>query len=153
MDTAGLAVIAPLVLAGPDHWVSGRCGREAAGAVIDRILTHARTGRYAIGRTSADVLSGARLTQRRYRALELDLTDAVVTVLAREYATDAVLTLDRKDFRTVGPLSAHTALRLLPDDPRAAVTAPRSGHSAEGRALRTEVRGPLVRTGPGFRPA
>ncbi len=116
MDTAGLVVIAPLVFAELDHLVSGRFGQEAAGAVIDRILAHARTGRYVIGETGADVLSDARLVQRRYRDLELDLTDAVITVLAREYTTDAVLTLDRKDFRTVRPLSAHPAFRLLPDD-------------------------------------
>ncbi|MEN8655185.1 PIN domain-containing protein [Streptomyces sp. 21So2-11] len=116
MDTAGLVVIAPLVFAELDHLVSGRFGQQAAGAVIDQLLTHARTGRYAIGETGADVLSDARLTQRRYHDLELDLSDAVITVLAREYATDAVLTLDRKDFRTIRPLSKHTAFRLLPDD-------------------------------------
>ncbi len=116
MDAAGLVVIAPLVFAELDHLVSRRFGQQAAGAVIDQLLTHARSGRYAIGETGADVLSDARLTQRRYRDLDLDLTDAVITVLAREYATDAVLTLDRKDFRTIRPLSPHDAFRLLPDD-------------------------------------
>ncbi|MGW7194915.1 type II toxin-antitoxin system VapC family toxin [Streptomyces chryseus] len=116
MDTAGLVVVAPLVLAELDHLVSRRFGQQAAGAVIDQILTHAHSGRYVIGETGADILSAARLTQRRYADLELDLTDAVITVLAREYATDAVLTLDRKGFRTIRPLSAHAAFRLLPDD-------------------------------------
>ncbi|MBT2493399.1 PIN domain-containing protein [Streptomyces sp. ISL-96] len=116
MDTAGLVVIAPLVLAELDHLVSGRFGQQAAGAVIDQVLTQARSGRYLIGETGADVLSDARLTQRRYHDLDLDLTDAVIAVLAREYATDAVLTLDRKDFRAIRPLSAHAAFRVLPDD-------------------------------------
>ncbi|GAA1891058.1 hypothetical protein [Streptantibioticus ferralitis] len=36
--------------------------------------------------------------------------------LAAEYRTDAVLTLDRRDFRAVRPLTPHKAFRLLPDD-------------------------------------
>lgn len=84
--------------------------------VIDQVLTQARSGRYAVGETGAELLTDARLVQRRYQDLELDLTDAVIAVLAREYATDAVLTLDRKDFRTIRPLSGHAAFRLLPDD-------------------------------------
>ena len=30
--------------------------------------------------------------------------------------TDAVLTLDRRDFRAMRPLTAHKSFRLLPDD-------------------------------------
>jgi len=116
MDTAGLVVVAPPVFAELDHLVGGRFGKDAAGTVIDQILTKARSGRYAVGETGVDVLTEARLLQQRYRDLRLDLTDAVITVLAREYATDAVLTLDRKGFRTIRPLSGHTAFRLLPDD-------------------------------------
>lgn len=116
MDTAGLVVVAPLVLAELDHIVGGRWGKDAAGAVVDRILTQARSGRYALADVGADVLADARSIQTGYRDLRLDLTDAVIAVLAREYATDAVLTLDRKDFRTILPLSEHKAFRVLPDD-------------------------------------
>lgn len=116
MDTAGLLVVAPLVLAEIDHLVGGRWSKDTAGAVVDGILAQTRSGRYALAAVTADVLADARLVQRRYRDLDLDLTDAVVTVVAREYATDAVLTLDRKDFRTIRPLSGHQAFRLLPDD-------------------------------------
>lgn len=82
---------------------------------MDLLVTQARTGRYLLGEFNADVLADARLVQRRYQGPALDLTDSVVTVLAREYATDAVLTLDRKVFRAVRPLTAHPAFRLLPD--------------------------------------
>lgn len=116
MDTAGLLVVPPPVFAELDHLVGSRFGKKAAGAVIDQILTQARSGRYAVGETGAELFADARLVQRRYQDLELDLTDAVIAVLAREYATDAVLTLDRKDFRTIRPLSGHAAFRLLPDD-------------------------------------
>jgi hypothetical protein len=53
----------------------------------------------------------------RYASLDLDLVDAVNVALAAEYDTDAVLTRDIRDFRTVRPLgSRHTHFRILPDD-------------------------------------
>lgn len=116
MDTAGLVVVAPPVFAELDHSVAGRFGKDAAGAVVDQLLRQARAGRYVVAECGADVLADARSVQRKYRDLQLDLTDAVVTVVAREYVTDAVLTLDRKDFRTIRPLSNHHAFRVLPDD-------------------------------------
>ncbi|MDT3397476.1 PIN domain-containing protein [Streptomyces sp. B1866] len=116
MNTASLVVIAPPVFAELDHLVGGRFGKRAAGALTDQLLAHARAGRYAVAECGAEVLSDARTVQQRYGDLQLDLTDAVLAVTAREYATDAVLTLDRKDFRTIRPLSGHVAYRVLPDD-------------------------------------
>ena len=52
----------------------------------------------------------------RYADLDLDLADAVSVALAADYRTDAVLTLDRRDFRALRPLTPHKAFRLLPDD-------------------------------------
>jgi uncharacterized protein len=54
--------------------------------------------------------------QDRYADLGLDLTDAVNVVLAEQYETEYVLTLDRRDFRAVRPLTGHIAFVLLPDD-------------------------------------
>ncbi len=34
--------------------------------------------------------------------------------LASDYDTDAILTLDRRDFRAVRPLGRHKAFRILP---------------------------------------
>ena len=42
--------------------------------------------------------------------------DAVNVALAAQYRTDAVLTLDRRDFRAMRPLTPHKRFRLLPDD-------------------------------------
>jgi hypothetical protein len=36
--------------------------------------------------------------------------------LAAQYGTDAVLTLDRRDFRAMCPFTPHKRFRLLPDD-------------------------------------
>ncbi|SFD16504.1 type II toxin-antitoxin system VapC family toxin [Streptomyces aidingensis] len=116
MDTAGLVVIPPPVLAELDHLVGSRWGKEASGTLLDRLLGEVRRGRYALADAGLEVLQEARRVQRRYRELRLDLCDAVVVALAREYATDMILTLDRKDFRTLRPLSGPLAFRLLPDD-------------------------------------
>jgi predicted nucleic acid-binding protein len=116
VDRSCLLVIPQFVLAELDHLLSGRFDKDAAGQVMDRLIAQARTRRYVLSDASADVLADARLVQRRYRDLALDLTDSVIMVQAREYATDAVLTLDRKDFRAVRPLTSHPAFRLLPDD-------------------------------------
>lgn len=37
-------------------------------------------------------------------------------VLANDYRTNAILALDRRDFRALKPLSIHPAFRLVPDD-------------------------------------
>ncbi|WP_330252161.1 hypothetical protein OG874_39665 [Nocardia sp. NBC_00565] len=65
---------------------------------------------------SADLLRVARKVQNRYMAVRLDLTDATNVSLAERYETVEVLTLDRRDFRAVTPLTGHAAFRLLPDD-------------------------------------
>ena len=61
-------------------------------------------------------LGAAQSVRVRYRSLELDLTDAVNVALAADYDTDAILTLDRRDFRAVRPLGRHKSFRVLPDD-------------------------------------
>lgn len=48
--------------------------------------------------------------------MRLDLTDATVVVLAERYETIDVVTLDRRDFRVVTPLTGQVTFRLLPDD-------------------------------------
>jgi uncharacterized protein len=61
-------------------------------------------------------LRHARRVQDAYRALKLDLADAVNIILAEQYETNAILTLDRRDFRAVAPLTGHSGFRILPDD-------------------------------------
>jgi hypothetical protein len=47
---------------------------------------------------------------------EIGLADAMNVVLAREYRTDVIATLDQRHFRMVRPLTRHQAFRILPDD-------------------------------------
>lgn len=113
---APLTVISPLVLLEIEHIATRNVSRQAALAINDWLLAQDRTGRVAIAAVTAATLRTARAVQNRYAALRLDLTDAVSVVLAEQYESDAVLTLDRRDFRAVAPLSGAPAFRLLPDD-------------------------------------
>lgn len=46
----------------------------------------------------------------------IGLADAMNAVLAREFRTDVIATLDCRHFRMIRPLTSHSAFRLLPDD-------------------------------------
>ena len=113
---AGTVVISPLVLTEVDHLAKARFGSQARTAIIEFILGQARQSRFQIPETGLGILDTARLVQQRYASLDLDLADAVNVSLAAEYRTDAILTLDRRDFRAIHPLTPHKWYRLLPDD-------------------------------------
>lgn len=113
---AALTVVSPLVVLEIEHITTRNVGRKAAYRVNDWLLGQERTGRMAIPQASADTLRKARLVQNHYADLRLDLTDAVNVVLAEAYDTEIILTLDRRDFRAITPLTGNHAFRLLPDD-------------------------------------
>ncbi|MFH8490145.1 PIN domain-containing protein [Streptomyces longisporoflavus] len=113
---AGLLVMSPLLLAELDHVATRELGREAAFSAIDDIRHWMRRGRIVAPEITEDHLDVAQSVRTRYNSLDLDLADAVNVALAADYDTDAVLTLDRRDFRAVRPLGRHKAFRVLPDD-------------------------------------
>lgn len=80
------------------------------------MVARAETNRIEIADTTSTLLRRTLAVRRAYTDLNLDLADAAAVVLAAEYRTDAVLTLDRRDFHTIRPLTGHVAFRLLPDD-------------------------------------
>ncbi|WP_431781984.1 PIN domain-containing protein [Streptomyces chumphonensis] len=114
--SAGLLVMSPLLLAEIDHVATRELGREAALSAVDDIRHWMRRGRIALPEITEDHLGVAQSVRSRYRDLDLDLADAVNVALAAEYDTDAVLTLDRRDFRAVRPLGRFKSFRVLPDD-------------------------------------
>ncbi|QES06907.1 PIN domain-containing protein [Streptomyces venezuelae] len=116
IQAAGLLVMSPLLLAELDHVATREIGREAALSAVDDIRHWMRRGRVSMPEITEDHLGAAQMIRLRYAALDLDLTDAVNVALAAEYDTDAILTLDRRDFRAVRPLGRHKAFRVLPDD-------------------------------------
>jgi predicted nucleic acid-binding protein len=113
---AGTVVVSPLVLAETDHLAKARFGSAARTTLIDFIVFQARRGRFRMPQITIELLETARQVRRKYAALDLDLADTVNVALAAEFRTDSVLTLDRRDFRAIAPLTSHSAFRLLPDD-------------------------------------
>lgn len=113
---AGLLVMSPLLLAEVDHVATRELGREAAISAVDDIRRWMGRGRVVVPEITEDHLGAAQSVRARHAALNLDLADAVNVALAFDYDTDAVLTLDRRDFRALRPLGRHKAFRLLPDD-------------------------------------
>ena len=113
---AGTTLVSPLVLTEVDHLAKARFGSRARSSLIDFVIFQARRGRIQIPEITVDLLETARAVQRQYAGLDLDLADGVNVALAAEYRTCSVLTLDRRDFRAIRPLTPHPAFRLLPDD-------------------------------------
>jgi predicted nucleic acid-binding protein len=116
LGSAGTVIISPLVLAEVDHLAKVRFGTQAGHAILDNIIAQALRMRFQVPEVGPDALKLAREVQRKYADLELDLADAVNVTLAADYRTDAILTLDRGDFRAIRPLTPHKAFRVLPDD-------------------------------------
>jgi uncharacterized protein len=116
LQEAGTVIISPLVLAEVDHLAKARFGSRARTAIIDFLLAQTRKLRFQIPDTALEILETSRQIQRQHSSLDLDLADAVNVALAAQYRTDAVLTLDRRDFRAIHPLTSHKWFRLLPDD-------------------------------------
>jgi len=116
LATAGTLVVSPVLLSELDHLACRILGRRAADQAIDDIRRWVRAGRAILPEISADTLDQAQAVRAQYASLRLDLADAVNVALAAEFRTNAMLTLDRRDFRTIRPLTAHKAFRLLPDD-------------------------------------
>lgn len=113
---AGTVVVSQFVLAEVDHLAKKRFGSSARTTLLDFILFQARRHRFRIPEVNLQTVETARKVQRQYADLDLDLADGVNVALAAEYRTDSVLTLDRRDFRTIRPLTPHQAFRLFPDD-------------------------------------
>jgi predicted nucleic acid-binding protein len=116
LQDAGTVILSPLVLAEVDHLARARLGAEARSMILDLLLTQVRRMRFQVPDIGAETLATALAVMSRYADLDLDLADAVSVALAADYRTDAVLTLDRRDFRALLPLTPHKAFRLLPDD-------------------------------------
>lgn len=114
LDRAGTLVLSPVLLSELDHVGTRALGREATCAAIDDLRRWARAGRVVLPEITADILDTAQAVREHYAGLRLDLADAVNVVLAAAYRTNAILTLDYRDYRAIVPLSAHESFRILP---------------------------------------
>ena len=117
LASASRLIISPLVLAELDYLVADNLGEDTAMAVADHVTAKVREGRYILAPIDADLLAATKHLRAQYRALAIGLTDAANVVLAARYLTSSILSLDRRHFSAVVPLSGpDAAFRLLPDD-------------------------------------
>lgn len=116
LQEAGTVILSPLVLAEVDHLARARLGAAARSMILELLTAQVQRMRFQIPDIGAETLATALAVINRYADLDLDLADAISVALAADYRTDAVLTLDRRDFRALRPLTPHKAFRLYPDD-------------------------------------
>jgi predicted nucleic acid-binding protein len=116
LDEAGALIVSPLLLAELDHVGARVLGTAATWDAIDDLARWAKAGRVLFPEITPAVLDAAQSLRRRYSGLRLDLADAVNVVVAAQFRTNAVLTLDFRDYRAITPLSAHEAFVILPVD-------------------------------------
>ncbi|MBO0852357.1 MAG: PIN domain-containing protein [Nocardia sp.] len=116
LNGASLVVVSPLVLTEVDHLAKARFGASARNDVLSFIFDKVDQMRFTIPDVSGHIAAARRITEN-YRDLNLDMADVFNVCLAAEYQTETVLTLDRRDFRALRPLTReHSHFRLLPDD-------------------------------------
>ncbi len=116
LHDAGTLIVSPVLLSELDHVTRRALGQEAAHQAINDISRWVELGRAVLPEVTVDILNTARSVRGTYADLQLDLADAVNVAFAAKYHTNAILTLDRRDFRTMRPLSMHKAFQVLPDD-------------------------------------
>ncbi|MEV6101780.1 PIN domain-containing protein [Nocardia sp. NPDC051981] len=115
-DAASALVVNPLALTEVHHVASVRAGRKVADAVLGKLADRIATTRIVLGEIGAAQLRSALELRSAYYDLDLDIVDATCVVLADHFDTDRILTLDRRDFRTLRPLARYSAFQILPDD-------------------------------------
>ncbi|MGO4616271.1 type II toxin-antitoxin system VapC family toxin [Nocardia sp. 2YAB30] len=115
-DEASALVVSPLALTEVHHVASVRAGRTVADGILALLADRITSTRIVVADVDAAQLRTAVEVRASYDGLDLDIVDAVCVTLANEFDTDAILTLDRRDFRVVRPLNTYRAFRVLPDD-------------------------------------
>jgi len=109
----GHLVVSPCVLTEFDYLVATRQGPGPAVVALEYIAGRVAAGRWEVPGI-APMLLAARAVLGDYP--QIGLADAMNVVLAREFRTDVIATLDRRHFRMIRPMTRHETFRLLPDD-------------------------------------
>lgn len=109
----GHLVVSPCVLTELDYLVATRQGPPEAAAILGYVAERVASGRWEVPGIGQFLLA-AHSVLVGYPAI--GLADAMNVVLAREFRTDLIATLDHRHFRVIRPLTPHSAYRLLPAD-------------------------------------
>ncbi len=107
--TNPVLVVSPFVVAEVDYLVATRKGVKAELAVLRELAG----GAYELATMDADDLAAGARVVERYRDLGIGITDASLVVLADRYRTRTILTLDKRHFGVVRPLSGGR-FKLVP---------------------------------------
>lgn len=102
-------VVSPYVVAELDYLVTTRLGVDAELAVLAELAG----GAYHLAAMPAEQLDRARSVVERYRDQGIGIADASLVVLAEQYQTRSVLTLDRRHFDALRPLDGGH-FRIVP---------------------------------------
>lgn len=94
-------VVSPYVIAELDYLVATRLGVEAEAEV----LVELSGGAYTLAHVDAALLAATLGVIRRYPDEGIGVADASIVVLADRQRTRSVLTLDRRHFEVLRPLS------------------------------------------------
>lgn len=108
-DTPAPLSVSPLVLAEFDFLIAKHAGEKVAVTALREIADSMQIEDFR-----ASDLRAATKVMERYADLKLGLTDASIVVLAHRCRTERILTLDRRHFSVVRPLSGEGAFVLLP---------------------------------------
>jgi uncharacterized protein len=96
-----LLVVSPYVVAELDYLVATRHGVDAELAVLDELTG----GAWELAGFGAHELARARSIIAKYRGQEIDVADASNVVLAERYRTRTIVTLDRRHFDVLRPIT------------------------------------------------
>jgi predicted nucleic acid-binding protein len=102
-------VVSPYVVAELDYLVASRVGVDAELAMLDELAG----GAYELAQLDAADLARASSLIARYRDQAIGIADASIVMLADRFRTREILTLDRRHFDVLRPLSGGR-FRLLP---------------------------------------
>jgi uncharacterized protein len=94
-------VVSPFVVAELDYLVASRLGVESEVSVIRELAG----GAYDLAQLDADDLTSCALLIDRYADQDIGISDASIIVLAERHRTTRILTLDRRHFDVVRPIS------------------------------------------------
>jgi hypothetical protein len=94
-------VVSPFVVAELDYLLATRVGAD----IVIAVLRELSGGAYVIPEIGSRDLAAATDIVERYRDQDIGVTDASLVVLAERYGTKTILTLDRRHFQVVRPLS------------------------------------------------
>lgn len=98
-----LLIVSPYVIAELDYLVATRHGVDAELAVLDELTG----GAWELAGFAADDLKQARSIIAKYGDQDIGVADASNIVLAERYRTRTIVTLDRRHFDVLRPITGR----------------------------------------------